>query len=147
MPPYENQSMHDMHALMQQLDTLNAGHAPEHLEMWDSLPDVGFDKAMKKAGKAAADTYDKHVNGKDLDKEEQCKAYATTEPKIIVFENTFNDIIAAMLHKGDNEWTPKEFDALKNNIQSNKQAKVLFEANITADPQFRARVERTENPK
>ena len=61
MPPYQNESLHDMHALMQQLDTLNAGHAPEHLE-WPSMPsmpDVGFTKAVKKAGKAAADTYNK----------------------------------------------------------------------------------------
>ena len=36
MPPYENESLHDMHALMQQLDTLNAAHAPEHLEMFST---------------------------------------------------------------------------------------------------------------
>ena len=104
-----------------------------------SIPDFGITKAIK-------DKYDKHVNGKDLDKEEQWKAYATTEPKIIVFENTFNDIIAAMRHNGAGEWTPANYDALKNNIQSNKQAKVLLEANITAAPQFRPR-ERKPNQK
>jgi hypothetical protein len=138
MPPYQNESLHDMHALMQQLDTLNAAHAPEHLEAGEwpkmpSIPDVGFTKAVTKE-------YNKTFGPTDADK--QWKAYTTTEPKIIVFENTFNDIVATMKHNGDNEWTPANFDALKNNIQSNKQAKLLLEANITADPQFRARVKR-----
>jgi hypothetical protein len=31
MPPYQNESLHDMHALMQQLDDLNAAHALDHL--------------------------------------------------------------------------------------------------------------------
>jgi hypothetical protein len=31
MPPYQNESLHDMHALMQQLDDLNAAHAVDHL--------------------------------------------------------------------------------------------------------------------
>ena len=48
MPPYENQSMHDMHGLLQQLDTLNAGHAPEHLEMFEGLKDAA--KSMYKKG-------------------------------------------------------------------------------------------------
>jgi hypothetical protein len=48
MPPYENQSLHDMHALMQQLDTLNAAHAPEHLEMFEGMTNAA--KSMYKAG-------------------------------------------------------------------------------------------------
>jgi hypothetical protein len=144
MPPYQNESLHDMHALMQQLDTLNVKHDTEHAPEPSSwLPDLGITKTLKKAGKAAADQYDKTFGPTDA--ENQWKAYATTEPKIIVFENTFNDIIAAMRHNGAGEWTPANYDALKNNIQSNKQAKLLFEANITANPQFRARVERITN--
>ena len=37
MPPYQNESLHDMHALLQQLDTLNAMHSPDHLEMFEGL--------------------------------------------------------------------------------------------------------------
>ncbi len=48
MPPYENRSMHDMHGLLQQLDTLNAGHAPEHLEMFEGMRDAA--KSMYKKG-------------------------------------------------------------------------------------------------
>ena len=56
MPPYENQSMHDMHGLLQQLDTLNAGHAPEHLE-WPSLPSIRDIKDQARAGaKKVSDT-------------------------------------------------------------------------------------------
>ena len=48
MPPYQNESLHDMHALMQQLDTLNAGHAPEHLEMFEGMKNAA--KSMYKKG-------------------------------------------------------------------------------------------------
>ena len=40
MPPYQNESLHDMHGLLQKLDTLNAVHAPEHLEMFSFLADA-----------------------------------------------------------------------------------------------------------
>jgi hypothetical protein len=53
MPPYENQSLHEMHALLQQFDTLNAAHGPEYCE--GRLQDAG--KAViagAKAAKAAA---------------------------------------------------------------------------------------------
>ena len=48
MPPYQNESLHDMHGLLQQLDTLNAGHAPEHLEMFEGMTNAA--KSMYKAG-------------------------------------------------------------------------------------------------
>ena len=48
MTPYQNESLHDMHALMQQLDTLNATHAPEHLEMLEGMRDAA--KSMYKKG-------------------------------------------------------------------------------------------------
>ena len=48
MTPYQNESLHDMHGLLQQLDTLNAGHAPEHLEMFEGLKDAA--KSMYKKG-------------------------------------------------------------------------------------------------
>ena len=48
MPPYRNESLHDMHGLLQQLDTLNAGHAPEHLEMFEGMTNAA--KSMYKAG-------------------------------------------------------------------------------------------------
>jgi len=51
MPPYENQSLHDMHALLQQFDTLNAAHAPEHLEMFE-----GLKKAVTNGYSAAANS-------------------------------------------------------------------------------------------
>ena len=136
MPPYQNDSLHDMHALMQQLDTLNAAHAPEHLEgIMDTMR-----KAIKgtTAGKAIADAYDKHVNGKNISKEDMWHGYTTTEEKIIVLENTFTDIITAMRLNGDNAWTPAEIDALKNNIQSSSKAKVLLDGNIVEDPKKRS---------
>jgi hypothetical protein len=52
MPPYENESLHDMHALMQQLDTLNAAHSPEHLEMF------GRGKKEEKPAAAPSDKKD-----------------------------------------------------------------------------------------
>ena len=51
MPPYQNQSLNEMHALLQQFDTLNAGHAPEHLEMFE-----GLKKAVTNRYNAAANS-------------------------------------------------------------------------------------------
>ena len=48
MPPYQNESLHDMHALLQQLDTLNAMHSPDHLEMFEGWT-KNFNK-LKKSG-------------------------------------------------------------------------------------------------
>ena len=50
MPPYQNKSSHDMHALMQQLHTLNAAHAPDRLEFTN--PFAGMGKAGTDAGNA-----------------------------------------------------------------------------------------------
>ena len=144
MPPYQNESLHDMHALMQQLDTLNAGHAPEHLE-WPSMPsvpDFGITKKIKETAKAAADTYDKHVNGKDLDKEKQWTDYKTVDPKITVLENTFIDIIGALRKEGQVEWTVADVDALKKTIQGNSKTKGLLERNILPDPKLKASTHR-----
>ena len=57
MPPYENQSLHEMHALLQQFDTLNAAHGPEYCE--GRFQDAGKAiiakaKAAKEAAAAAA---------------------------------------------------------------------------------------------
>jgi len=51
MSPYQNQSLNEMHALLQQFDTLNAGHAPEHLEMFE-----GLKKAVTNGYNAAANS-------------------------------------------------------------------------------------------
>jgi hypothetical protein len=60
MPPYENQSLYDMHALLQQFDTLNAAHAPEHLEMW-SIQDMkdAASAGVKKVNDVASAAYKK----------------------------------------------------------------------------------------
>ncbi len=60
MPPYQNDSLHDMHALMQQLDTLNAAHAPDHLEMYN--PFKGSDKTTP----APAPTPDDQKDSKSM---------------------------------------------------------------------------------
>ena len=52
MPAYQNKSLHDMHGLLQQLDTLNAAHAPEHLDLFE-----GLIKAGKSAYNAGNDMY------------------------------------------------------------------------------------------
>ncbi len=149
MPPYQNESLHDMHALMQQLDTLNAGHAPEHLEMFEGMRDaVKNNKYAKKIADAAAavskkagDAYTTAI-GKDVDTEKQWSAYTTVDPKITVLENTFIDIIGALRRKGQDEWTVADVDALKKTIQGNSKAKVLLERNIVAIPILKATTHR-----
>jgi hypothetical protein len=79
MPPYENQSMHDMHALIQQFDTLNAAHTPDHLDKW--LPTYQDVKDAANAGaKKVSDTYDSTktaVNKKIEDRKESSEKKAT----------------------------------------------------------------------
>jgi hypothetical protein len=58
MPARQNQDLHDMHALLQQLDTLNSMHAPDHLEGWPSMPkmpDLGITKRINGAIAARKD--------------------------------------------------------------------------------------------
>ena len=85
MPPYENPSMHDMHGLLQQLDTLNAAHAPEHLEMWKpSIPTYKDVKDAANAGaKKVSDTYaaTKDIVNKKLE-EKSSKKLATDQEMI-----------------------------------------------------------------
>ena len=85
MPPYENQSMHDMHGLLQQLDTLNAGHAPEHLE-WPSLPSIRDIKDQARAGaKKVSDT----ANAASKKAQEMYNGLASEEEVILhAFSNT-----------------------------------------------------------
>ena len=84
MPPYENQSMHDMHALLQQFETLNAAHAPEHLE-W-RLPTV---KDVTDAGNAAANKVTgtiksaKDAVNKKLEQRDQSSKKLATDQEMI----------------------------------------------------------------
>ena len=147
MPPYENRSLHDMHALMQQLDTLNAAHAPEHLE-WPnipSMPDLGITKKIKETVKAASDAYTT-VTGKNVDAEKQWSEYKTEDPKIIVLENTFIDIIGALRNNADDNWTVADVDALKKTIQGNSKTKGLLERNIVPNPELKALTHRPPAP-
>jgi hypothetical protein len=65
MPPYQNQSLNEMHALLQQFDTLNAGHAPEHLEMFE-----GLKKAVTNGYNAAANSeFAMHQSNRATDEE------------------------------------------------------------------------------
>ena len=127
MPPYENQSLHDMHALLQQFDTLNAAHAPEHLE-WPSMPDLGITKTLTGAKKAAEDTYNTKVKGQDLTKEGYW-ARLDIPQKTIVLQNTFHDIIQDI-----KTWKPEEVDAFKNFIHGNAKTKLLLQANMDEKP-------------
>jgi hypothetical protein len=85
MPPYQNESLHDMHALIQQLDALNAAHAPEHLE-WPSLPTYKDVKDAANAGaKKVADTYNSAkdtVNKKMEERDQSSKKLATDQEMI-----------------------------------------------------------------
>ena len=147
MPPYENRNLRDMHALMQQLDTLNAAHAPEHLE-WPnvpSIPDFGITKKIKETAKAASDAY-KTATGKNVDAEQQWSDYKTTAPKINVLENTFIDIIGALRKEGQVEWTVADVDALKKTIQGNSKTKGLLERNIVPNPKLKASTHRPPAP-
>ncbi len=77
MPPYENQSLHDMHALLQQFDTLNAGHAPEHLEMFE-----GLKKAVTNGYNAAANSeFAMHQLNRATDEEVILYEYSKKEKK------------------------------------------------------------------
>ena len=143
MPPYENESLHDMHALIQQLDTLNAGHARDDLEFlgMPKMPDFGITDTLKGAAKKASDAYTTAM-GKNVDTENQWSDYTTVDSKITVLENTFIDIIGALRKDGKDEWTVAEVDSLKKTIQGNSKAKVLLERNIVAKPILKASTHR-----
>ena len=84
MPPYENQSMHDMHGLLQQLDTLNAAHAPEHLE-WTMPTYKDVTDAASAAKKKISDTYaatKDSVNKKLEERDQSSKKLATDQEMI-----------------------------------------------------------------
>ena len=133
MPSFKNESLKDMHALLQQLDALNAAHAPEHLE-W--VPDLGITDALKSAGKTVSDAYNKNVKGQDLDKEAIWANLTDPKDRITVFKNTFKDIITDMQEKKEKEaWTMAHFDALKNSIHGNAKTKLLLQANMVVNPQ------------
>jgi hypothetical protein len=90
MPPYQNDSLHDMHALMQQLDTLNAAHEPEHLEMFEGL--INKIKSTER-GKKMMDGVTK-LMGKDVDAEAVAyEAANSVEQPDIHKENSTNDIL------------------------------------------------------
>jgi hypothetical protein len=127
MPPYENQSLHDMHALLQQFDTLKAGHAPEHLEVkifgkevtLPSLPSNPFTSKVT----------DQDVIWKDLHPPE----------RLIVFKNAFNAIAADIeaTKETNGAWTVKEYDDFKKLLESHAKTKSLLQANITLNPQLK----------
>ncbi len=133
MPPYQNDSLHDMHALMQQLDTLNAAHAPEHLEMFE-----GVINALKSTerGKKMVDGVTT-LMGKDVAAEENWEKY-DEENKIIVLKNTFLDVSYDMdtnKSNGKMAWTQKELDTLKNALHGVAKIKLSLQANMTSNPQ------------
>ncbi len=120
MPPYQNESLHDMHALMQQFDTLNAGHAPYHL-------------GMKIFGKEVTIPFTKTVTDQDTTWKE-----LHPPERLIVFKNAFKAIAADMETKKDtnNAWTVKEYDDVRKLLESHAKIKSIFQANITLNPQL-----------
>jgi len=135
MPPYQNDSLHDMHALMQQLDTLNAAHAPEHLEMFEGL--INKIKSTER-GKKMVDGVTT-LMGKDVDAEENWEQY-DEEKKIIVLKNTFLDVSNDMdtnKLNGKMAWTQKELDTLKNALHGVAKIKLSLQANMTTYPKAR----------
>ena len=87
MPPYQNENLHDMHGLLKQLDTLNAAHAPEHLEML--TPKMPTYKDVKDAANAGAkkisDTYaaTKDTVNKKLEERGQTSKKLATDQEMI----------------------------------------------------------------
>ena len=80
MPPYQNESLHDMHALIQQLDTLNSAHAPDHLEMMNPFSAVS--KAVTDGYNAAANSdFAMHQLNRATDAEVILYEYSQKEKK------------------------------------------------------------------
>ncbi len=143
MPPYQNESLHDMHALMQQLDTLNAGHAPEYLEMpWSKKPpDNGAATPAPVDPNASTSTMTKIkgalFGGKKTEPSAKDTLFTSLEPyqKEIVFDNTFKDIMTILKAPHSNASSEKaDLEALKTALQSFPKTKTLIEANITPNP-------------
>ena len=148
MPPYQNDSLHDMHALMQQLDTLNAAHAPDHLEMFNP-----FNRGDKTApapaptpddGKGSTSMLSRMtggmLGGKKTEPSAQDTLFSSLEPhqKVIVFENTFKDVMTILKAPHSNaSWERADMEALKTALQSFAKTKTLIEANITPDPKLK----------
>ena len=88
MPPYQNESLHDMHALMQQLDDLNAAHALDHLGARKKNETESAQKQPKPAAKppkppqkTVANTAKPVQKQPEPDTEDQESGLATEQPK------------------------------------------------------------------
>jgi hypothetical protein len=125
MPPYENESLHDMHALMQQLDTLNAAHSPEYLAVGDddkkpakksffTMPSIPFGK------KTTAPAADTPLSEKDV----IWKILKGGQRKT-VFKNAFQSILEHL--------TEDDYADLKKTLESNVKTKELFVACIVSN--------------
>ena len=129
MPTYENQSLHDMHALLQQFDTLKAGHAPEHLEM----------KIFGKEVTVPSISLPSNPFAKKATEQDNIWNELHPPHRLIVFKNTFKDIAADIEAKKDTNaaWTPKEYDDFKKLLESHAKTKSLLQANIMTSPQLK----------
>jgi hypothetical protein len=136
MPPYQNDSLHDMHALMQQLDNLNVGNKPDHLEVFGKL--FGNSDNKPAPAPAPSDGNDSTsmlsrmtggmLGGKKAEPSPKDDIWKNLEApeRLIVFQNTFKDIAMAM-HSD-------EFNNLKQLLESNAKTKALFLPNIVLKP-------------
>jgi len=129
MPPYQNDSLHDMHALMQQLDTLNAAHAPEHQEVKIFGKEVTLPSVSLPSNPFAKKVTDQDVIWKDLHPPD----------RLIVLKNAFKDIAADIEGKKDTNgaWTVKDYDDFKKLLESHAKTKSLLHQNITVSPQLK----------
>ena len=131
MPPYQNENLHDMHGLLKQLDTLNAAHAPEHL-------DGMFDFVTKPANviyKAGQDTYTNATNrateeevivyeySKDVKKEDKMNLLLMSTEFRAKFDELLKDMVKSPTFKPllMKEWYP---DGIKEPLQREVYAKM-----------------------
>jgi len=138
MPPYQNESLDDMHALMQQFDTLNAAHAPEHLEGLFSKkqPENGGTAPAPPANTDGKGMLSRMTGGlfggkKPAEtalsvKDEIWKALSQTE-QVTIFNNTFKEITTNL--------PVGEHPDIKQFLESNAKTKTIFQSNIMVNPQ------------
>ena len=120
MPAYENQSLRDMHGLLQELHSLNASHAPDHLEGWSIM---GAAKAATSAAKDLATS----ASGKSKETEAKWATLGLPARKTVM-QNTFDAIMSDISTKAGEAgaWTLADYDSLKTNINKTDKAKALM---------------------
>ena len=139
MPPYQNESLHDMHALMQQLDDLNAAHALDHLGVKNDSQKPAA-KPKKPPQKKAAETAKPATKEPDADTAQQEPDTEEPEPykddsllgKLSSFTTKAKQSVLGKPMTGEDlqqsfceiaslvkDWPPKKLAAMQKMLQGN----------------------------